>query len=1091
MEIPHEKYIQFYRECYESDNRAQNLWDIFGGKHWHLHVNSVLDEDQIIDGERLMVDPKYGTMLEKNVKMYRRERKFLCAGIFMVGSIEGFSGFAEGRRKKICSPLLFWDANIEQRDSSFYISREPETIRWNYNLLGSFVEDRNSLHELEALIDKESTELPDLRKLKDWLAKYSTAEIIFKGGFAIKKKLEKVQEESVDEKLQVFGGSAFIHVLRSRSSRGIIDELETLADSTDFSRPLKQLFSEKHEPIANFTKSNSELVPGILSNAQEGVLENAVKEQISMVVGPPGTGKSYTIASIVLERFLKGESVLVVSNKAQAVDVIQEKLVDNLAGLAQVVVRAGDRNGERRLITYLQEVLSGTNTVSRIAGESLHLEIRELLRKIKVKEHEFNTRSEKSLKTGKTYGKIKSGKANFFNKISFWFSKSGIDKEVLLKELIDEIRQMHDKREGMIAKQINHVYLDALNNVLLHDRWELRRLLKAQIARTSLRQETMFDEIDFDILLSTMPIWLCTLGGLHEALPLRKELFDLVIFDEATQCDIASALPALQRAKRAVIVGDPKQLRHISFLSRQRQNAIIASNDLEGTKIDLNYRDHSIIDLVQEAVSSQEAVVTLNEHYRSQPPIIAFSNKKFYSGSLRVMKERPVHYMRSPIEIVQCHGKWRNKVNREECAQILERVRALVDEQKDIPEEQKLSIGILSFFSNQAEYIGKKLFKEFTLDELTAHRLRTGTAYSFQGEERDIMMISCVVDAKSVGSAYQYMNRDDVFNVAITRARDLQILFTSLEKDEMPSTSLLREYIDSISFERKKHEHKNRSEYIDEVSTALRAMGMDVYVGYPIAGIPMDMVLVYEKGCIVVDLIGFPGEFEDPFELDRYKIFERAGLSIFPLSLMEWAYRKEQVLEQFEHFKNTFKVTSDNIEMTAQTLTGHWHKLLEINSALAKKVRLLELELYTLNEDRALDQIGAMLEGYQRFIFVLNEKLNVEELTYSRYKSAADKTLVAFMNNLKKIVLLKRSLPENDEEEDSESELFKDLFEEQKQSIEKIIGNNDEAIKRIGQIALSWSQTDTSGGKDVGMKTVLDQLEQLNDLVKKFDSSKG
>ena len=57
-------------------------------------------------------------------------------------------------------------------------------------------------------------------------------------------------------------------------------------------------------------------------------------------------------------------------------------------------------------------------------------------------------------------------------------------------------------------------------------------------------------------------------------LPLQRDMFDLVIIDESTQCDIASSFPVLQRGKRAVVVGDPKQLRHLSFLPRERQEAI-------------------------------------------------------------------------------------------------------------------------------------------------------------------------------------------------------------------------------------------------------------------------------------------------------------------------------------------------------------------------------------------------------------------------------------------------------------------------------------------------------------------------------------
>jgi len=80
---------------------------------------------------------------------------------------------------------------------------------------------------------------------------------------------------------------------------------------------------------------------------------------------------------------------------------------------------------------------------------------------------------------------------------------------------------------------------------------------------------------------------------------------------------------------------------------------------------------------------------------------------------------------------------------------------------------------VLSFFRDQSEKLQKMIFDKFDLDTITKHKLRAGTPYAFQGEERDIMLISSGVDKDSVGGTYLYLNRPDVFNVALTRARDL------------------------------------------------------------------------------------------------------------------------------------------------------------------------------------------------------------------------------------------------------------------------------------------------------------------------------
>jgi superfamily I DNA and/or RNA helicase len=189
--------------------------------------------------------------------------------------------------------------------------------------------------------------------------------------------------------------------------------------------------------------------------------------------------------------------------------------------------------------------------------------------------------------------------------------------------------------------------LQLLNRQRLHDalrrhRREFSAFLQAIRARTGGKQEDLFQKIDFKVLFTAFPVWLANLADIHDVLPLQKELFDLAIIDEATQCDIASSLPILQRAKRIVITGDPNQLRHLSFLSKDRQAALLGKYEVPMDTAELyDYREKSILDFVNAKLTSQDQVIFLNEHYRSEPPIIAFSNETFYGGALHIMTEKP------------------------------------------------------------------------------------------------------------------------------------------------------------------------------------------------------------------------------------------------------------------------------------------------------------------------------------------------------------------------------------------------------------------------------------------------------------------
>lgn len=118
--------------------------------------------------------------------------------------------------------------------------------------------------------------------------------------------------------------------------------------------------------------------------------------------------------------------------------------------------------------------------------------------------------------------------------------------------------------------------------------------------------------------------------------PLKPRIFDLLIIDEASQSDIASAIPLLFRAKNAVIIGDPQQLKHIPSISRAQDNRLMQKYDL--IKDDYLRFSYSIQSLYHWArgIVSNDCVTLLNEHYRSHHSIIEFSNREWYNGYLDI-----------------------------------------------------------------------------------------------------------------------------------------------------------------------------------------------------------------------------------------------------------------------------------------------------------------------------------------------------------------------------------------------------------------------------------------------------------------------
>ena len=131
-----------------------------------------------------------------------------------------------------------------------------------------------------------------------------------------------------------------------------------------------------------------------------------------------------------------------------------------------------------------------------------------------------------------------------------------------------------------------------------------------------------------------LPVWITTALSVRNALPLRAGIVDLVVIDEASQCDVASAVPLLYRARRAAVIGDPNQLRHIAGIREEAEAALPTSS---GLLPDWSYVERSLFDRASAALGEGSgAAVLLDEHYRSVGPIIGFSNARFYGGALTV-----------------------------------------------------------------------------------------------------------------------------------------------------------------------------------------------------------------------------------------------------------------------------------------------------------------------------------------------------------------------------------------------------------------------------------------------------------------------
>ena len=602
----------------------------------------------------------------------------------------------------------------------------------------------------------------------------------------------------------------------------------------------------------------------------------------------------------------QGKSVLIASKNNQAGNVVADKIEKDF-GLEGIVVRAGKKDYKKVLQKRLENLLGGIGLVETSKEEvrTLFKQVKKQIKTLAALEKKINSRAKIEIERGDFLFQYNE---SFFQKIKMYFLTNKMEQEIPLWKKMFLLENELLQRNKNLKKLIQLRFYQFLNQALNQSRYEMQDLVKAFKARTGNRKESIFEEINFAKILKALPIWVANATDINKVLPLQKELFDVVIIDEATQCDIASSLPILQRGKSAVIVGDPKQLRHMSFLSHAKQNQLIEQFEVGNRDAQqLDYRNNSLLDMVSDSIKSQKQVHFLNEHFRSMPDIIQFSNTHFYDGKLNIMTACPATLLRQHAFLHSVNGQ-RNKTgyNKKEADSIFEMVKSIVEEEKNVAVNLSQSIGILSPFRDQVDYLQRRILKLFSAEELERHQILIGTPYAFQGEEKEIMFLSFALDEESHFAAFNYLAREDVFNVSITRARSLQHVFISFSREKIKNDSLLAKFIYGLENHNSTPAFLNQEKsdiFLEEVIESIRSFGIqEWHVAFPIAGTEIDLVVVHAGKNFCIDLIGFPGEFETALPIERWRLLERVGLSTFTLPFSAWYFDQERCVAALQDF---------------------------------------------------------------------------------------------------------------------------------------------------------------------------------------------
>ncbi|APC40038.1 AAA domain-containing protein [Clostridium estertheticum] len=580
--------------------------------------------------------------------------------------------------------------------------------------------------------------------------------------------------------------------------------------------------------------TNEIIFPFGFNISQKSATEKALSNQISVIEGPPGTGKTQTILNIIANAIINNETVAVVSNNNSATANVLEKLQKYDVGFISAYLgnkENKDEFFESQKDSYpdmkewkienekLEILKSSLMTSKQRLDDMLHEQnklatLKEEFSELDLEVEYFNKYYDENKYRIQPYRSIYKLDSNdvmsILAKYEIILGKYGLFK--LRHKIINIIRygiisfKFYKNSNEAIVDYLKKVYyelksselsrtIDLLSNKLEKNNFEdlmrqysedSMQVLKSNLARkfTSKGNRTIFTK---DILwkniegfLKEYPVILSTTHSLRSCVS-ENYLFDYVIVDEASQVDIVTGSLALSCAKNVVIVGDLKQLPNVvTDEVKNKSDIIFKQYNLNEA---FNYAQNSLLSSITKLYSDVPKTL-LREHYRCHPKIIGFCNKKFYNNELIILTNESVGDKPLVVYKTSKGNHARGNFNQRQIDVILDEVIPKLNLEKSSKE-----IGVISPYRLQVDEL-KKLIKTDNIEVDTVHK--------YQGREKDTIILTTVANQIN-----DFIDDPNLINVAVSRAESKLILIVSDSDIASDNTNIgdLIKYIQYNNFE--------------------------------------------------------------------------------------------------------------------------------------------------------------------------------------------------------------------------------------------------------------------------------------------------
>ncbi|MBI5057693.1 MAG: AAA family ATPase [Nitrospirae bacterium] len=419
--------------------------------------------------------------------------------------------------------------------------------------------------------------------------------------------------------------------------------------------------------------------------------------------------------------------------------------------------------------------------------------------------------------------------------------------------------------------------------------------------------------------VGAVPAWIMPLHRVIQSFPAEPGVFDVIIVDEASQCDLR-ALSVLFRAKKILVVGDPEQISPSNVgVERDKVFALIQQFLSDVPYKETFYIDNSLYEIAKAIPRMDRTLLT--EHFRCVPQIIEFNNHlcPSYAGRLEPLRQpNPDEMLNPPITTVFVNNGFKNNndVNEPEAEALVDMLVTCCKDERYASggkNNRKRTMGVVSLLGEkQAKHISDLIAQYIDETEREERKIICGDAYAFQGDERDVMFLSMVIAPNAVFSALTKDSDRQRFNVATSRARDQVFLFHSVRLDDIRNSNCVRHellnwYLNPPLAEMEAGleilEREAESEFEKEVGLRIIKRGYKVIPQFkPLPNdfqYRIDLVIQGNNNRLAVECDGDRYHGPDKWEHDqrREAQLRRAGWKFWRISGSTFYRNKEQSLE--------------------------------------------------------------------------------------------------------------------------------------------------------------------------------------------------